>query len=240
MDFKVAGTAEGVTALQMDIKITGINEEIMESALEKARVARLHILAEMSRAITTPRTSISDHAPQIVTIRIDPDKIRDVIGSGGKVIREITEQTGTKVDIEDDGTIKVAATSIEAAQRAIDWIRGIVAEPELGAIYIGKVVKTADFGAFVNFLGAKDGLVHISELANDRVNKTSDIVKDGDAVKVKVIGFDERGKVKLSMRVVDQATGADISEQVGAKRPRPEGDDRRGGERGERRDRPRD
>ena len=239
MDFKVAGTEVGITSLQMDIKITSITPEIMRIAVEQAREGRLHILGEMAKGLTGARTDVAATAPRITVINVPKDKIRDVIGSGGKVIREITEQTGTKVDIEDDGTIKVAATSIEAAQRAIDWIRGIVAEPELGAIYNGKVVKTADFGAFVNFLGAKDGLVHISELANDRVNKTTDIVKDGDAVKVKVIGFDERGKVKLSMRVVDQATGADISEQVGAKRARPEGDDRRGGERGEGRERPR-
>jgi polyribonucleotide nucleotidyltransferase len=232
MDFKVAGTEVGITSLQMDIKITSITPEIMKIAVEQAREGRLHILGEMAKGLTGARTDVAATAPRITVINVPKDKIRDVIGSGGKVIREITEQTGTKVDIEDDGTIKVAATSTEAAQRAIDWIKGIVAEPEIGVIYNGKVVKTADFGAFVNFLGAKDGLVHISELANDRVNKTTDIVKEGDAVKVKVIGFDERGKVKLSMRVVDQATGADISEQVGAKRPRPEGDDRRGGERG--------
>ncbi|MFN9094906.1 MAG: polyribonucleotide nucleotidyltransferase [Alphaproteobacteria bacterium] len=232
MDFKVAGTEVGITSLQMDIKITSITPEIMKIAVEQAREGRLHILGEMAKGLTGARTDVAATAPRITVINVPKDKIRDVIGSGGKVIREITEQTGTKVDIEDDGTIKVAATSTEAAQRAIDWIKGIVAEPELGVIYNGKVVKTADFGAFVNFLGAKDGLVHISELANDRVNKTTDIVKEGDAVKVKVIGFDERGKVKLSMRVVDQATGADITEQVGAKRPRPEGDDRRGGERG--------
>jgi polyribonucleotide nucleotidyltransferase len=158
-------------------------------------------------------------------IQINKDKIRDVIGSGGKVIREITEQTGTKIDIEDDGTIKVAATSPEAAQAAVDRIMGIVAEPEIGRIYNGKVVKTADFGAFVNFLGSRDGLVHISELTNERVNKTTDVVKQGDAVKVKVIGFDERGKVKLSMRVVDQATGADITDQVGARRRGPRAED---------------
>jgi polyribonucleotide nucleotidyltransferase len=221
MDFKVAGTEVGITSLQMDIKITSITPEIMRIAVEQAREGRLHILGEMAKGLTGARTDVAATAPRITVINVPKDKIRDVIGSGGKVIRDI----------------KVAATSVEAAQRAIDWIRGIVAEPELGAIYNGKVVKTADFGAFVNFLGAKDGLVHISELANDRVNKTTDIVKDGDAVKVKVIGFDERGKVKLSMRVVDQATGADITEQVGAKRPRPEGDDRRGGERGERRER---
>ena len=204
---------------------------------EQLEAEKKDVADQLKEAMAEAKPEVSNFAPRLFTMKINPDKIRDVIGSGGKVIREITEQTGTKVDIEDDGTIKVAATSVEAAQRAIDWIRGIVAEPELGAIYNGKVVKTADFGAFVNFLGAKDGLVHISELANDRVNKTTDIVKDGDAVKVKVIGFDERGKVKLSMRVVDQATGADITEQVGAKRPRPEGDDRRGGERGERRER---
>ncbi len=234
MDFKVAGTETGVTSLQMDIKITSITFEIMKIALEQAKDGRLHILGEMAKGLSGNRSDVAATAPRITVINVPKDKIRDVIGSGGKVIREITEQTGTKIDIEDDGTIKVAATSIEAAQKAIDWIRGIVAEPEIGVIYNGKVVKTADFGAFVNFLGAKDGLVHISELSQDRVNKTTDVVKEGDQVKVKVIGFDERGKVKLSMRVVDQATGADITEQVGAKRPRPEGED---GDRGPRRDR---
>ena len=179
----------------------------------------------MAKGLTGARGDVAATAPRITVINVPKEKIRDVIGSGGKVIREITEQTGTKVDIEDDGTIKVAATSTEAAQKAIDWIRGIVAEPEIGVIYNGKVVKTAEFGAFVNFLGARDGLVHISELANERVNRTTDLVNVGDAVKVKVLGFDERGKVKLSMRVVDQATGADITEQVGARRPsRPEGE----------------
>ncbi len=224
MDFKVAGTEMGITALQMDIKITSITPDIMRIALEQAKEGRLHILGEMAKGLSGARTDVAATAPRITVININKDKIRDVIGSGGKVIREITEQTGTKIDIEDDGTIKVAATTTEAAQKAIDWITGIVAEPEMGKIYNGKVVKTAEFGAFVNFLGAKDGLVHISELANDRVQKTTDIVKEGDQVKVKVIGFDERGKVKLSMRVVDQATGADISEQVGARRPRPEGE----------------
>jgi polyribonucleotide nucleotidyltransferase len=219
----------------MDIKITSITFEIMKIALDQAKDGRLHILGEMSKGLSGNRSDVAATAPRITVINVPKDKIRDVIGSGGKVIREITEQTGTKIDIEDDGTIKVAATSIEAAQKAIDWIRGIVAEPEIGVIYNGKVVKTAEFGAFVNFLGAKDGLVHISELAQDRVNKTSDIVKEGDQVKVKVIGFDERGKVKLSMRVVDQATGADITEQVGARRPRDDAGDRP--ERGERRDR---
>ena len=242
MDFKVAGTEAGITALQMDIKITSITFEIMKIALGQARDGRLHILGEMAKGISGARGDVAATAPRITVININKDKIRDVIGSGGKVIREITEQTGTKIDIDDDGTIKVAATTMEAAQKAIDWIHGIVAEPEVGKIYNGKVVKTAEFGAFVNFLGAKDGLVHISELANERVQKTTDVVKDGDQVKVKVIGFDDRGKVKLSMRVVDQATGADITEQVGARRPRPEGEERgergdRGERRGDRRDR---
>jgi polyribonucleotide nucleotidyltransferase len=237
MDFKVAGTDVGITSLQMDIKITSITFEIMKIALDQARDGRLHILGEMAKGLSGNRSDVAATAPRITVINVPKDKIRDVIGSGGKVIREITEQTGTKVDIEDDGTIKVAATSVEAAQRAIDWIRGIVAEPEVGVIYNGKVVKTAEFGAFVNFLGAKDGLVHISELSQERVNKTTDIVKEGDQVKVKVLGFDDRGKVKLSMRVVDQATGADISDQVGAKRPREDGDRGDRPERGERRDR---
>ena len=171
----------------------------------------------MSKALTGARTGVASSAPRITVINVPKEKIREVIGTGGKVIREIVEQTGAKIDIEDDGTIKIAATTEEAAQRAIEWIRGIVAEPELGAIYHGKVVKTADFGAFVNFLGARDGLVHISELTNARVNKTSDVVNVGDAVRVKCLGFDDRGKVKLSMRVVDQATGEDISDKVGPK-----------------------
>lgn len=240
MDFKVAGSEQGITALQMDIKITSITFEIMKIALGQAKDGRLHILGEMAKGISGARGDVAATAPRITVININKDKIRDVIGSGGKVIREITEQTGTKIDIDDDGTIKVAATSVEAAQKAIDWIQGIVAEPEVGKIYNGKVVKTAEFGAFVNFLGAKDGLVHISELANERVQKTTDVVKEGDQVKVKVLGFDDRGKVKLSMRVVDQATGADITEQVGARRPRPEGEERgERGERGDRRDRDR-
>jgi polyribonucleotide nucleotidyltransferase len=217
MDFKVAGTEAGVTSLQMDIKITSITPEIMKIALEQARDGRLHILGEMSKALTAGRQDVSSNAPKITMIQVPKDKIRDIIGTGGKVIREIVEQTGCKIDIDDNGTVKIAATDDAKAQAAIDKIRGIVAEPEVGLIYNGKVVKTADFGAFVNFLGAKDGLVHISELAATRVNKTTDIVKQGDSVKVKVIGFDDRGKVKLSMRVVDQATGEDISEQVGGK-----------------------
>jgi polyribonucleotide nucleotidyltransferase len=218
MDFKVAGTEKGVTALQMDIKITSITEEIMKVALHQAQGGRMHILGEMSKALENAREGVSSNAPRITTITIPKDKIREVIGSGGKVIREICEVTGAKIDIEDDGTIKVAAVDATASQAAIDWIRGIVAEPELGVIYTGKVVKTVDFGAFVNFLGARDGLVHISELAPQRVGKTTDIVKVGDQVKVKVLGFDDRGKVKLSMKQVDQATGEDISGKLSEER----------------------
>jgi polyribonucleotide nucleotidyltransferase len=210
MDFKVAGTEQGVTALQMDIKITSITEEIMRIALNQAKGARMHILGEMAKALSAAREAVSSNAPRITTITIPKDKIREVIGSGGKVIREICEVTGAKIDIEDDGTIKVAAVDGEASRAAIDWIRGIVAEPEVGVVYSGKVVKTVDFGAFVNFLGARDGLVHISELAPQRVGKVTDVVKVGDPVKVKVLGFDDRGKVKLSLKQVDQVTGEDI------------------------------
>ncbi len=218
MDFKVAGTEQGVTALQMDIKITSITEEIMRVALAQARDGRLHILGEMGRALEHAREGVSQNAPRITTISIPKDKIREVIGSGGKVIREICEVTGAKIDIEDDGTIKVAAVDADASKAAIEWIKGIVAEPEVGVIYTGKVVKTMDFGAFVNFLGAKDGLVHISELAPQRVGKTTDVVKVGDQVKVKVLGFDDRGKVKLSMKQVDQVTGADIGGKLADER----------------------
>ena len=236
MDFKVAGSEQGVTSLQMDIKITSITADIMKIALEQAREGRLHILGEMAKAIQGGRAEVAATAPRITVINVPKEKIREVIGTGGKVIRDIVEQSGAKIDIEDDGTIKIAATTEEASQKAIDMIRGIVAEPEIGQIYNGKVVKTADFGAFVNFLGAKDGLVHISELQQARVNKTTDVVNQGDTVKVKVLGFDDRGKVKLSMRVVDQATGADITEQVGSK-PGREGGGREGGDRdGGRRD----
>jgi polyribonucleotide nucleotidyltransferase len=217
MDFKVAGTEHGITSLQMDIKITPITPEIMRIALDQAKDGRLHILGEMSRALTGARTGVASTAPRITVINVPKEKIREVIGTGGKVIREIVESTGAKIDIEDDGTIKVAATTEEASEKAIAWIRGIVAEPELGVVYVGKVVKTADFGAFVNFLGSRDGLVHISELTSGRVNKTTDVVNVGDSVKVKCLGFDDRGKVKLSMRVVDQATGEDISDKVGPK-----------------------
>ncbi|MGE5147835.1 MAG: polyribonucleotide nucleotidyltransferase [Candidatus Eiseniibacteriota bacterium] len=213
MDFKVAGTENGVTSLQMDIKITSITKEIMQTALAQARDGRLHILGEMSRALESAREGVSQHAPRITTIHVPKDKIREIIGTGGKVIREITEVTGTKIDIEDDGTVKIAAVDDKASQAAIDWIRGIVAEPEVGVIYSGKVVKVVDFGAFVNFLGARDGLVHISELKRERVGKVSDVVKEGDQVKVKVLGVDDRGKVKLSMRAVDQETGEDIDDR---------------------------
>ena len=211
MDFKVAGTSEGVTSLQMDIKITGITEEIMKVALDQACEGRQHILGEMSKALGVARDDVSDNAPRITTMSVPKDKIRDVIGTGGKVIREICEVTGAKIDIDDDGTIKVAAVTAESGTAALDWIKGIVAEPEVGTIYEGKVVKVVDFGAFVNFLGAKDGLVHISELAPQRVGKVTDIVNEGDQVKVKVLAVDDRGKVKLSMKVVDQETGEEIS-----------------------------
>jgi polyribonucleotide nucleotidyltransferase len=217
MDFKVAGTEIGVTALQMDIKITSITEAIMQAALAQAREGRLHILGEMKKALDRAREAVSANAPRITVITIPKDKIREVIGTGGKVIREICEVTGAKIDIEDDGTVKVAAVDERAGQAAIDWIRNIVAEPELGVIYTGKVVKVVDFGAFVNFLGSRDGLVHISELVADRrPQSVEEVVKLGDVVKVKVIGFDDRGKVKLSMKQVDQQTGADLGGPVGA------------------------
>jgi polyribonucleotide nucleotidyltransferase len=214
MDFKVAGTDRGVTALQMDIKITSITREIMKIALEQAREGRMHILGEMAKGLEGAREAVSRNAPRITVITIPKDKIREVIGTGGKVIREITETTGAKVDIEDDGTVKVAAVDAAASQAAIDWIRGIVAEPEVGMIYTGKVVKIMDFGAFVNFLGSRDGLVHISELAAQRVKQVSDVVSVGDTVKVKVLGIDDRGKVKLSMKAVDQQTGEDLTQKV--------------------------
>ncbi len=210
MDFKVAGTENGITSLQMDIKITSVTADIMQIALKQARDGRLHILGEMAKALPEARGEVSGNAPTITQFSIPKDKIRDVIGSGGKVIREICEETGAKVDIEDDGSITVAHTDGAKGKQAVDWIKSIVAEPELNHIYDGKVVKAVDFGAFVNFFGARDGLVHISELAPERVKQVSDIVKEGDQVKVKVIGFDDRGKIKLSMKRVDQETGADL------------------------------
>jgi polyribonucleotide nucleotidyltransferase len=217
MDFKVAGTVAGVTALQMDIKITSITEDIMRRALEQAREGRIHILDRMASSISAARDAISQNAPRITVIHINKEKIREVIGPGGKVIREICEVTGARIDIEDDGTVKVAAVDQHSADAAIDWIRSIAAEPEVGVIYSGKVVKVVDFGAFVNFLGNRDGLVHISEMSATRVNKVTDVVQIGDMVKVKVIGIDDRGKIKLSMKSVDQMTGHDASEKSAAK-----------------------
>ncbi len=210
MDFKVAGTERGVTSLQMDIKIAGITEEIMRIALAQAKDGRIHILGEMGKAITSARAELGEHAPRIEVFSIPVDKIREVIGSGGKVIREIVEKTGAKIDISDDGTVKVASAKAESIKAAINWIKSIASDPEVGHIYEGTVVKVMDFGAFVNFFGAKDGLVHISQLAPRRVQKTTDVVKEGDKVKVKLLGFDERGKVRLSMKVVDQQTGEDL------------------------------
>ncbi len=210
MDFKVAGTEAGITSLQMDIKIEGITEEIMKIALGQAKDGRVHILGEMANAITEGRSELGEFAPRIEVMNIPTDKIRDVIGSGGKVIREIVEKTGAKINIEDDGTVKIASSNAKEIEAARKWIHTIVAEPEVGEIYEGTVVKVADFGAFVNFFGPKDGLVHISQLAADRVAKTGDVVKEGQKVWVKLLGFDERGKVRLSMKVVDQETGKEL------------------------------
>ena len=210
MDFKVAGTSEGITSLQMDIKITGITKDIMDTALTQAKAGRIHILAEMAKAIENPRETVNSTAPRIETIQVPVDKIRDVIGSGGKVIREIVEESGAKVDINDDGIVKIASSDTDSLNKALELINSIVAEPEAGEIYEGKVVKIMDFGAFVNFFGKKDGLVHISQLANERVKNVTDIVSEGDVVKVKLLGFDNRGKVKLSMKEVDQKTGKEI------------------------------
>ena len=224
MDFKVAGTSNGVTALQMDIKITGITEEIMKVALWQAKDGRLHILGKMAEALENARPGLGEHAPRIEVIKIPTDKIREVIGTGGKVIREIVEKTGAKIDIQDDGTVKVASSSGAAITAAMKWIKSIVSEPEVGEIYDGKIVKVVDFGAFVNFFGAKDGLVHVSELASKRVNKVSDVVNEGDTVKVKLLGFDNRGKVRLSMKQVDQVTGEDLSKQQAEAAPAEEAD----------------
>ena len=220
MDFKVAGTEEGITALQMDIKIAGITEEIMKVALGQAKNGRIHILGEMAKAINTARAELGEHAPRIETFKIPTDKIREVIGTGGKVIREIVEKTGAKINVEDDGTVKVASANGDSIKAAVKWIKSIASDPEVGQIYEGTVVKVMDFGAFVNFFGAKDGLVHISQLASSRVQKTSDVVKEGDKVKVKLLGFDDRGKVRLSMKVVDQNTGEDLEAQQKADQPR--------------------
>ena len=215
MDFKVAGTTEGITALQMDIKITGITEEIMRVALDQAKGGRLHILGEMSKALTGARQELGEYAPRIEVIKIPVDKIREVIGTGGSVIRALVEETGAKIDIEDDGTVKIAAARHQAIEAAIAKIRGITSEPEVGTIYKGKVVKVVEFGAFVNFFGAKDGLVHISQLVRGRPATVGEVVKEGQDVWVKLMGFDDRGKVRLSMKVVDQATGAQLPEEPG-------------------------
>ncbi len=213
MDFKVAGTADGITSLQMDIKIPGITEEIMHKALDQAKAGRIHILGEMAKAISGAREEIGEYAPKIETISIPTDKIRDVIGTGGKVIREIVSVTGAKVDVNDEGLIKVSASDGAKIKAAIDWIKSLTSEPEVGAIYDGKVVKVVDFGAFVNFFGAKDGLVHVSQISNERVSKPSDVLTEGQIVKVKLMGFDDRGKTKLSMKVVDQTTGEDLTKK---------------------------
>ncbi|GAA0667471.1 polyribonucleotide nucleotidyltransferase [Sphingomonas insulae] len=245
MDFKVAGTSEGITALQMDIKISGITEEIMKVALKQAHEGRAHILNEMAKALGETRSELSAHAPRIETFTIDKSKIREVIGTGGKVIREIVAQTGAKVDIDDEGVIKVSSSDPSQIEAAIKWIKGLVEEAEVGKVYDGKVVNLVDFGAFVNFMGGKDGLVHVSEIKNERVEKVSDVLSEGQAVKVKVLEIDPRGKVRLSMRVVDQETGAELEDTRPAREPREGGDrgprgprsgggDRDGGGRGDR------
>ncbi|MGE8142091.1 polyribonucleotide nucleotidyltransferase [Novosphingobium sp. NPDC080210] len=237
MDFKVAGTSEGITTMQMDIKVAGITKEIFEAALQQAKGGRAHILGEMTKALGSARTELSAHAPRIETIQIDKSKIRDVIGTGGKVIREIVAETGAKVDIDDEGVIKISSSDLSQIEAAKNWILGIVEEPEVGKIYDGKVVTIVDFGAFVNFMGGKDGLVHVSEMKNERVEKPTDVVSEGQAVKVKVLEIDPRGKVRLSMRVVDQETGAELEDTRPPREPRePRGDrgDRGGDRRGPR------
>ncbi|MBA3999055.1 polyribonucleotide nucleotidyltransferase [Brevundimonas sp.] len=253
MDFKVAGTEVGITSLQMDIKVAGITEEIMKQALTQASAGRLHILQEMAKAMDAPRGELGAYAPKIEAIKVPVDKIREVIGTGGKVIREIVEKTGAKINIEDDGTVKIAASDQEKIDAAKAWIQSITSEPEPGAIYTGKVVKLVDFGAFVNFFGAKDGLVHVSQIALERVANPADVLTEGQEVKVKFLGMDDRGKTKLSMKVVDQETGEDITDKINAERaergeaplsddtggrPKRDGDrggDRGGGDRGRRR-----
>ncbi|MDE2597328.1 MAG: polyribonucleotide nucleotidyltransferase [Sphingomonadales bacterium] len=237
MDFKVAGTSEGITTMQMDIKVAGITKEIFSAALNQAKEGRAHILGEMTKALGTARTELSAHAPRIETIQIDKSKIRDVIGTGGKVIREIVAETGAKVDIDDEGLIKISSSDLSQIEAAKNWILGIVEEAEVGKIYDGKVVNIVDFGAFVNFMGGKDGLVHVSEMKNERVERPTDVVSEGMAVKVKVLEIDQRGKVRLSMRVVDQETGAELEDTRPPREPRePRGDrgDRGGDRRGPR------
>jgi polyribonucleotide nucleotidyltransferase len=235
MDFKVAGTADGITTMQMDIKIAGITQEIMAKALEQAKAGRMHILGEMAKALTGARTEVSKHAPRIETIQIDKSKIRDVIGTGGKVIREIVAETGAKVDIDDEGVIKISSSNVDEIEAAKKWILGIVEEAEVGKIYNGKVVNIVDFGAFVNFMGGKDGLVHVSEMRNERVEKPTDVVSEGMEVKVKVLEIDPRGKVRLSMRVVDQETGEELEDTRPPREPRePREGGREGGRGGDR------
>ena len=238
MDFKVAGTSEGITSLQMDIKIAGITEEIMKVALAQANEGRAHILVEMAKALDSTRSELSAHAPRIETMQVPKDKIRDVIGTGGKVIREIVATTGAKVDIDDDGTVKISSSDTAQIEAAMNWIKGIVEEAEVGKIYNGKVVNIVDFGAFVNFMGGKDGLVHVSEMKKERVASPKDVVTEGQDVKVKVLEIDPRGKVRLSMRVVDQETGAELEDTRPPREPREGGDrgDRPRGDRGPRRD----
>ncbi|NJC34291.1 polyribonucleotide nucleotidyltransferase [Sphingomonas jejuensis] len=237
MDFKVAGTSEGITSLQMDIKIPGITEEIMKTALAQAHEGRAHILGEMAKALGETRGELSAHAPRIETLQIDKSKIREVIGTGGKVIREIVAETGAKVDIDDEGLIKISSSDLSQIEAAKNWILGIVEEPEVGKIYTGKVVNMVDFGAFVNFMGGKDGLVHISEIRSDRVEKVADVLSEGQPVKVKVLGIDDRGKVRLSMRVVDQETGAELEDTRPPREERPRGERGDRGPRGDRGDR---
>ena len=246
MDFKVAGSESGITSLQMDIKVAGITQEIMTKALEQAKAGRAHILGEMTKALGSARTGVSKHAPRIETMQIDKSKIRDVIGTGGKVIREIVAETGAKVDIDDEGVIKISSSNADEIEAARKWIEGIVEEAEVGKVYNGKVVNIVDFGAFVNFMGGKDGLVHVSEMKNERVEKPTDVVSEGQEVKVKVLEIDQRGKVRLSMRVVDQETGEELEDTRPAREPRGDrgprgggggrGGDRRGGRGGPRRD----
>ncbi|MEQ8411116.1 MAG: polyribonucleotide nucleotidyltransferase [Erythrobacter sp.] len=234
MDFKVAGSEEGITSLQMDIKVAGITREIMEKALEQAKAGRAHILGEMTKALGSARGEVSKHAPRIETMQIDKSKIRDVIGTGGKVIREIVAETGAKVDIDDEGVIKISSSNLDEIEAARKWIEGIVEEAEVGKIYAGKVVNIVDFGAFVNFMGGKDGLVHVSEMKNERVEKPTDVVSEGQEVKVKVLEIDQRGKVRLSMRVVDQETGEELEDTRPPREPRGDKGGRGGGRGGDR------
>ena len=224
MDFKVAGTSEGITTMQMDIKIAGITDEIMKAALTQAKEGRAHILGEMAKALGETRQELSAHAPRIETMQIDKAKIRDIIGTGGKVIREIVATTGAKVDIDDEGLIKISSSDLSQIEAARKWISGIVEEAEVGKVYDGKVVNMVDFGAFVNFMGGKDGLVHVSEIRNDRTEKVTDVLSEGQEVKVKVLEIDPRGKVRLSMRVVDQETGAELEDTRPPREERPRGD----------------